>query len=99
MNLNTKNNTALTDISLQQQRLVLRQQMASQRLVIESQLGPLPTENSRLYPRSKIMRFLTPRPELMKKILGLVIGASFIKSMPRILSIVKFLYSSSKPRR
>lgn len=93
---NSKNNTAPADLSLKQQRLVLRQQMTSQRLIIESQLGPLQTENTGLYPRSKTMRFMMQRPELMKKLLGLVIGASFIKSMHPVLTILKFLQSGSK---
>lgn len=86
MNINTPNK-----LSLQQQRFALRAQLASQRLVIESQLGPIPTESTRLYPRSKTMRFLTQRPELMKKLLGLVIGASFVKSMHPVLTIAKLL--------
>lgn len=96
MNLSEKNNTISVDITLKQQRLILREKMASQRLVIESQIGPPQTENAGQYPRSKIMRFLTQRPELMKKILGLAVSASFIKSIHPILTISKLLHSSLK---
>lgn len=98
MNTSVKTPATTAEISLAQQRILLRQQMASQRLIIESQLGPVRTENTRLYPRSKTMRFLMQRPELMKKLLGLVVGASFIKSMHPVLTIAKFLYSNAKPR-
>lgn len=84
--------------SLQQQRLLLREQLTTQRQVLALKLGPVPTESTRFYPRSKTMRFLMQRPELMKKLLGLVIGASFIKSMHPVLTIAKFLHSSAKPR-
>ena len=99
MNISAKDNVASEDIPLQQQRLALRALLAGQRQAIESQLGPVPAEGARLYPRSKTMRFLTQRPELMKKLLGLAVGASFIKSMHPVLTIAKFLHSSSKPRR
>ncbi len=98
MNISVNNTMPVAEISLQQQRLALRAQMANQRQVIVLQLGPEQTESAQLYPRSKIMRFLTQRPELMKKLLNLVIGASFIKSMHPVLTIVKFLHSSAKPR-
>lgn len=98
--MNTSVNTPATtaEISLTQQRVLLRQQMATQRQVLALKLGPVQTENMRLYPRSKTMRLLTQRPELLKKLLGLVVGASFIKSMHPVLTIAKFLHSSAKSR-
>ena len=103
--MNTSVTTPATPaaISLTQQRVLLREQMASQRQLIEFQLGPEPAERSQSYPRSNTMRFLTQRPELMKKLLGqlagLLIGASFLKSMHPLLAIAKFLHLSSKTRR
>ena len=71
--------------SLQQQRLLLREQLATQRQVLVLKLGPVPTERTQWVPRSNTMRFFIQRPELLKKLLGqiagLAIGASFIKSM------------------
>lgn len=96
MNISEKKPSAPANMSLKQQRLALRAQLASQRQVITLQLGPVPTESTRFYPRSKTMRFFTQRPELMKKLLSLAIGASFIKSMHPVLSIVKLLHSASK---
>ena len=98
MNIRATNNMPSADSPLQQQRLALRVQLANQRQVIEARLGPVQTVSTRLYPRSKTMRFFTQRPELMKKLLGLMIGASFIKSMHPVLTIAKFLHSSAKPR-
>lgn len=98
MNTSVKTPAIPAEISLTQQRVLLRQQMSSQRQLIERQIGPVQTESMRLYPRSKIMRFLTQRPELMKKLLGLAVGASFIKSMHPVLTIAKFLHSSAKTR-
>ena len=103
--MNTSVTTPATsaEISLAQQRILLRKQMASQRQLIEFQLGPVPAERSQSYPRSNTMRFLTQRPELMKKLLGqltgLVISASFLKSMHPLLAIAKFLQSSFGSRR
>lgn len=103
MNTNVTTPATPAKISLIQQRILLREQMASQRRLIEFQLGPVPVERSQSYPRSNTMRFLTQRPELMKKLLGqltgLVISASFLKSMHPLLAIAKFLYLRSKTRR
>jgi hypothetical protein len=103
MNSSEKKPSASADIPLLQQRFLLRQQLASQRQVIERQLGPVPAERSQAYPRSNTMRFFMQRPELMKKLLGqltgLVIGASFVKSMHPLLAITKFLHSSFSSRR
>lgn len=103
MNINENNSAVPTVLSLKQQRLLLRQQLASQRQVIELKLGPLPAERTQWNPRSNTMRFLMQRPELMKKLLGqfagLVIGASFAKSMHPVLAIAKFLHLSIKSRR
>ncbi len=103
MNSNEKTPIATVDLSLKQQRLLLREQLATQRQVIELKLGPLPVEHGPWFPRSSTMRFFVQRPELMKKLLGqiagLAIGASFIKSTHPLLAIAKFLHSSTKPRR
>ncbi len=103
MSTNLTTPTTPAETSLAQQRVLLREQMASQRQLIEFQLGPVPAERSQSYPRSNTMRFLTQRPELMKKLLGqltgLVISASFLKSMHPMLAIAKFMHLSSKTRR
>lgn len=91
------------EMSLKQQRLQLREQLANQRQVIAFKLGPVRAESTQWVPRSNTMRFLTQRPELMKKLLGqfagLVIGASFAKSMHPVLAIAKLLHLSTKSRR
>lgn len=103
MNTNLTTPTTPVEISLAEQRVLLRKQMASQRQLIEFKLGPVPAERSQSYPRSNTMRFLTQRPELMKKLLGqltgLVISASFLKSMHPLLAIAKLLQSSFSSRR
>jgi hypothetical protein len=103
MNSIENNRIAPTQESLEQQRLLLREQLATQRQVLVLKLGPVPTERTQWAPRSNTMRFFIQRPELLKKLLGqiagLAIGASFIKSMHPLLAITKFLHSSFSSRR
>jgi hypothetical protein len=93
--------TSTTELSLIEQRRVLRQKMAAQRQVIARQLTPSLATNSG-YPRSATMRFLTGRPALTAGLLaglaGLLMRARFFKSITGALGMLKRVRSATGNR-
>ena len=98
--------TSGPDVSLDQQRRLLREKMRSQRQLIAQQLGPEPEANGG-YPRSRTMRFLTSRPGLSVTVLAelaaLFMGARHAKSVTAALAIARIVRSaadngSARPR-
>ena len=59
--------------SREARRAELCAQLQAQRLVIAHQLGVVPGMDS-AYPRSKTMRLLTRRPEMILRVLGALAG-------------------------
>lgn len=74
--------TSIADISLAEQRQVLRQRLLAQRQLIAHQLGATPAVDGG-YPRSMTMRFLIRRPALAARLLAglatLLVGARFFR--------------------
>jgi hypothetical protein len=73
----------IKDVSLTEQRLVLRQRLQAQREEIARRLGPLSATDGG-YPRSRTMRFLARRPALAGQLLAglasLLVGRRIFRS-------------------
>jgi len=94
--------TSITDVSLADQRRVLRERLQAQRQLIADQLGPAPEVNGG-FPRSKTMRFMTGRPAvaatLLAELAALLVGARYVKSMTAVLAVAKIVRSASITKR
>jgi len=93
--------TSTTELSLVEQRRVLRQQLVAQRQVIAQQLDPSP-EVVGGYPRSATMRFLTRRPALIAGVFaglaGLLVRARFFKLVTTALGMFRMVRSITSSR-
>lgn len=73
--------TSPRDLSLAEQRQLLRLQLQTQRAIIAAQLEPKEVENN-TYPRSMIMRFLTQQngATMLAEGAAVFLGAHWLKS-------------------
>jgi len=94
--------TSNTDLSLAEQRRVLREQLQAQRQLIANRLGPAPESNGG-YPRSKTMRFLTQRSALtavlLAEFVALLVGARYVKSSTAVRAMARIVRSASIAKR
>lgn len=92
---------SLSTNSLAQRRLVLRQQLQDQRLLIGQRLEP-DTSNG-AYPRSLTMGFLIARPALATQVLSqvatLLVGGRLIRSLGSALLVARLVHRLALKRR
>lgn len=86
--------------SLEHERLLLRNQLSAQRLVIMRKLEPAPVASAaRGYPRSYLMRFISEHPDAAMKLLGrallLTMGAPALKTLMSALTFGKLFRARS----
>lgn len=74
--------TSPSDLSLAEQRQLLRVQLQTQRAIIAAQLEPKEAEENNTYPRSMIMRFLTQQngATMLAEGAAVFLGAHWLKS-------------------
>lgn len=78
--------------SLAEQRQSIRMQLQVQRQVVAQRLTPAAATGGS-YPRSLTMRFLIQRPELLARLLKLIVGARFAGSVAPLLALLHMLPS------
>ncbi len=76
--------------SLAEQRQSIRRQLQLQRQVVAQRLAPTATTGGG-YPRSMTMRFLIQRPELVTRLLKLIVGARLASSIAPLLALLHLL--------
>ncbi len=87
--------------TLAEQRQSIRQQLQLQRQVVAQRLAPTASTGGG-YPRSMTMRFLLQRPELVTRLLKLIVGAHLASSIAPLLALLHLLpsviaFSGRKP--
>lgn len=93
--------TSPPELPLAEQRQALREKMREQRQLISDQLGPAPDANGS-YPRSRTMRFLTQRSDLLATLLAegvaLLVGARYAKSMTAVMALARVVRAAATRR-
>lgn len=88
--------------SLEEQREALRQQLRAQRQRIALRIDP-PTASPGAYPRSRTMRFLMQRPQLLATLGSIVVAKLFgpraFKGIATALTVIGMVRSNRRERQ